>query len=403
VGENSLDLNAQKTLAVANDSIRRNQEDRWIGYEPQPPSQLTKANLPSWQIVFLDSNVKKQLRPHPSRLRDSVRQYQQIAAYYALVQIEPDNDQYHKAIAHFYLEQNLLDLALDHMQIAETAFQARRTVIPTEYLKAFDQEVKDYRNLVESLEKNVKQRLAKWKENHVKADFQSAVAAWRGHYTDLSLGPNAQTPLALGKKALEVIGNLKEEVKNNERVPLQLFRYELLLSMGRADVVAAELAREDVKKAIPHEYYSEFQLLAAGASGDYHSMDVALTSIAKSLREVEPRAADEIKKRAGDAAASYFMAGTGQTIADLACSVMHTTLTRNVVALARDNHNGVRAEFLSVLTLHGIILLEAGDTARARGYFHQAVNDWNGEVLFGDRPIALRYLALLDEQHARQR
>lgn len=402
VAENPLDLNAQITVAAANETLRRVQEDRWIGYEPHL-RQLDQAKLPSWQVAYIEANIR---RAHPSALRDRMRQYQQIASYYNAVQLQPDDWRLHETLARIYLENNLLDLALEHMQLAEVALQGQRSSVRSEALKGFDEGVKEYRNHVESLEKNVKQRMAKWKENYGKNNFQSAWAAARSDYFDLSLGQKAPAmPMGLGKKALEILGAIKADaLADNERMPYHQFRYDLLLSMGRADLVAAELAHADVKKGLPPEIYARYQFWTAATIGDYESMDTALTTLEKSMQVAEPKFAEDVKKICRASAAVYFVTGTAQSFPELTYYLFWpSSLAGNMAIGARNEHLRLRSELLSTLTLHGIVMLEAGDTAKAHRYFHQAMNDWKDEVPFGDRPIAQRYLKLLDEQKGPRR
>ncbi len=66
----------------------------------------------------------------PGRLRDRVRQLQQITSLYALTQLEPDNFETHMRLAGVYFNQEkMYDLALEHMQAAEKgALEARPAV-----------------------------------------------------------------------------------------------------------------------------------------------------------------------------------------------------------------------------------------------------------------------------------
>lgn len=401
MAENPLDVLTNLTLSGVIDNLRRVQEDRWIGYEPQPdmlPAEFRKKS-PGWQQIFLDTLLTHMGREHPSPMRDRLRQYQQIASYFHAVQLQPDNEKLHQSLARLYIQQNMLDLALEHMQLAEKALEKRRITIPSEHHRGFDQFLQSYREEVHSFEKNVQQRLAKHKETHTKNNFQSAVAAYSGTYLDLSLGADGKTPFALGKKSLEILGAVSpESVPENERLPFHLFRYDLLLSMGQAELVANELANENVKKSLPAELYARYQFWAAGTIGDYETMDKALTSLAKGLREKTDEQGEHARKLAIASVPSMFAAGTHHSLHDVIWTLASRTLPETSAAYGSLNiHARLRVELYTVMTLHGIILLEAGDTKKAQAIFQQTVSE-SENFYFGDRPIAVRYLELLNEQ-----
>jgi hypothetical protein len=262
--------------------------------------------------------------------------------------------------------------------------------------------VQSFHAEVDNLEKNVRQRLAKHKEIHPKNSFQSAVAAYSGAFLDLSLGAEGKTPFALGKKAIEILGAISaESVPENERLSFILFRYDLLLSMGLAQIVAEDLAHENIKKALPAELYARYQFWSAGVIGDYETMDKALTSLAQSLREKGKEQGEHARKIAIESAPGMFAAGTQPSLHDLVWTLTARTLPQTEAG--RQSlivHERLRVELCSVLTLQGIILLEFGDTKKAQMLFQQAVNESaEMRLFFGDQAIAVRYLALLNEHH----
>jgi hypothetical protein len=53
-------------------------------------------------------------------------------------------------------------------------------------------------------------------------------------------------------------------------------------------------------------------------------------------------------------------------------------------------------DLYNVKTLRGILLLEAGDTKQARAIFQAVLQEAGNEHGFSDRPIAQRYLELLN-------
>lgn len=396
VAENPRDVNAQTSLADSIEFLRKNQEDRWIGYVHQTGTldKKVREQLPPWHVIFLESLLK---RPHPSPLRDRLRQLQHLSSCFNAMQLQPDNFGLHQTMAKLYLEQNMLDMALEHMQITESILEKRRATIPGEQAKNFEMGIKGFHDEVDNLEKTVKQRLSKWKELPTKTPFQSAYLAYNGKFQSLIGANEISTPFGLGKKAFEMLGTIKDDqLADNERLDFVIMLYDLLLSMGRADVVAERLLDANVKKNLPPAIYSQYQLLAAGALGDYATMDQALTTMESAVREV-------VKVDQGRAALA---AATFATLAGMQAGYPNLTqaaaaffgppqLLANTVVI---NYEGRRGELLNIMTLHGAILLEAGENQKARSVFQQTVTESKDALFFADRVIARRYLELLDEQ-----
>ena len=95
----------------------------------------------------------------------------------------------------------------------------------------------------------------------------------------------------------------------------------------------------------------------------------------------------------------YFEAGAEPASA----SLRYTLATRTLPMFLRFKdgytaYESLRGELCNNVTLHGIILLEAGETKKARTFFETALKEGEGAPLFADRPIARRYLELLNEQ-----
>ena len=377
VAENPLDVKAHLALYQARDLLRRNQEDYWI-HAPQRGQ-------------------------HPSPLRDRLRQVQQVACLFNAVQLQPENYLLHDGLAELYLKQNLRDLALAHMQLAQKAREVRRATLSGDDMKKFEafSNMKQQHDETESLERNVKQRLSKWKEMSSKEKpFIKANMAHHGTFDMLLGNQPVKTPLGLGKTALDLLEAVDvEALKDNEKLSYVALHYDLLLSMGRADRVAESLRDERVKKSLPPAAYARFQLLAAGALNDYKSMDEALTAIEKMLRPEVAKSRDAAHDLAKACVPHYFEAGAETSSVGL----RYTLATRALPTFMRFRdgffvYESRNAELCNSLTLHGIILLEAGDTKKARVLFQTALDEGEGALLFADRPIARRYRDLLDRQ-----
>ena len=235
VAENPLDVNTHYKLEQSIELLRRNQEDYWILYQAQRGQ-------------------------HPSPLRDRLRQIQQVTCAFNMVQLHPENFVFHEELANLYLRQNMLDFALDHKMLAQKAMETIRASAPADRAKRIDAEIKKYHEDVESLERIVKQRMSKWKEMSAKEKpFVKANMAHHGAFDMLMGNQPVKTPLGLGKAALETleamdIGPLKDE----EKLPYVMLRYNLLLSLGRVGAVAESLREAGMKKSLPPTGYARF-------------------------------------------------------------------------------------------------------------------------------------------------
>jgi hypothetical protein len=166
--------------------------------------------------------------------------------------------------------------------------------------------------------------------------------------------------------------------------------------MGRADVVAERLLDANVKKNLPPALYSQYQLLSAGALGDYAMMDQALTTMESAVREV-------VKIDQGRAALA---AATFATLAGMQAGYPDLTQAASaffgppqmMASTVVINYEGRRGELLNIMTLHGVIHLEAGENKKARAVFQQTVTESKDALFFANRAIARRYLELLDQQ-----
>ena len=365
VAENPLDARTYIELMNANETLRRVQEDRWINYQPQRG-------------------------PHPAVLRDRLRQTQQMSGAFTAVQLQPDSYFHHDRLAKLYLQQNLFDFALEHFQIAEKLLEAQRPS-GAEAVKQFEALVKGYRGEIANLDKDIKQRQSKWKEVSTgKSPLLKAILAYQASF----LG----RPMGLGKKALETLDTIEAaSLKPEEGLPFVRLRYDLLLSMGRADLVSKDLDNENVKKNLPADVYAQYRLFAAAAAGDYDAVDESLAKINASLRaslEANRAAFDE---RHREFAIFLFSGGTQPTVSAL------TFLARPAGGIMHVNHPYLEAQLIKGTlannrTLNGILLLEAGRTKDARDRFQAAMADSDDLLFFTERPIARRYLELLDQQ-----
>ena len=129
-------------------------------------------------------------------------------------------------------------------------------------------------------------------------------------------------------------------------------------------------------------------------------MEEALAAIEKVNRDNLNKAREAASERAGRFAAALLMTPKLGSASALAASLavidqpphpfIEAYVRRKVL---NDQHN----DLSNTITLRGIIALEAGNTEHARGLFQRALDE-AGDHSFAERPIARRYLDLLNEQ-----
>lgn len=390
VAENPLDHRTHLALLNANETTRRIQEDRWIGYPPPgDPLAEVRERMPIWMQTFLEPLYR---RPHPAPLRDRVRQCQHLVGAYNIVQLQPDSHFNQDRLAKLYLQERLLDFALEHMQIAEKVLELER---PSggEEAKKFEAYAKAYREEVANLDKDIKQRLSKWKELSTgKSPFAKARLAMGGQY----LGG----PLALGKKAIEMLDAVDlATLAPEERLPFDKMRFDLMLSMGRADWILGVLDDEKGKQGLPTDFSAQYRLFASACLGNYDASDEALAALEQVLRNGMKGMAGDADRQRVECAAHLLAAGTQQS----APGVLFTLAVRSVPGLLQVTDTAtaglmLKGRLCNDLTLQGILLIEAGHTTKARQILQKAMSEGPGNPYFTERPIASRYLELLEQQ-----
>jgi tetratricopeptide (TPR) repeat protein len=378
VAENPFDAQSRMCLTDAIET-RARQEDHWIG-------------------AFA-----------PAKLRERMRQIQLVTNLYAVTQTQPDNFDSHRRLAEVFMREKMYDLALEHMQAAEKAMEAFKPANANDQ-KGMEGMLKQHRAEVEGLDKLVRMRVAKWKELSAsmpvgglsggEVALQKAALAYLGEFEEVRGNQPVKAQLGLGKKALDILLEIKpESLPAKVRLADLQLRYQILLGMGRADIVMESLKNDDIRKSLPPDLYALNQLFAGAALGDYDAVDEGLAVLEKNFK------AGSEGSRAGAAMAigKYAPAllvtpqiGSASALAVAATLQANTPLRElnNLGMALGSQHN----ELSNAITLRGIMALEAGNTEHARTLFQRAIDEAGDTYYFTERPIARRYLDLLNEQ-----
>ncbi|HZZ78891.1 MAG TPA: hypothetical protein VFE62_10260 [Gemmataceae bacterium] len=379
VAQNPLEARCWLGLIEDVELIRQAQEDYWVGN------------------IYV-----------PGSLRSRMRHLQVLTARRALVQLKPDNPDYHQRLADLYLREKLFDLALDHLQIAEKLMQSIKPANKEER-QFLDATLQRQQAQIKFWEDAIRQRVAKWKEltsnmpANLKADEiilgKAYVAANEG-IDEVVKGQRMRSPLGLGKKALEMLStelNVEALTPQAQRTAL-LLQYRLLLSAGQADMVMEGLQQEGVKKGLPPDSYAEYLFYAGAALGDYASMEKALATLEGTLRDGTRQARNTSATALSGFVPCLMQAPcVGSNAAIAQAFVLQSIPPLSAMNKMSDVMQTQYNEMCNTITLRGIVALEAGNTDFARTLFQRALDQADG-FYFTERPIAERYLARLNDQ-----
>jgi hypothetical protein len=169
--------------------------------------------------------------------------------------------------------------------------------------------------------------------------------------------------------------------------------------MGRVEIVAGNLKQESVRNALPPIRLAQYEFFTAGAVGDYQRIDETLPVIAKQQRENLDILTQELNRRRSFSVAFLFIAPLPQSGSASAVSFTFQALPalRQVYEMQGETDK-MYNDLFNTQTLRGILALEAGETKRARTLLQAVLSEAGDSHYFSDRPIARRYLDLLNPQ-----
>ena len=317
---------------------------------------------------------------HLPSLRERIRPLQQVAALYSLVQLQPEDYKPRIQLASIYMQNGMFDLAMDHWAAVERIVEKR---------PANDKEinVKGLKEQVRILSGKLRLRQTELKENlERKTPLQAAEFAFHGSFVDPYAQPPVRLPLGLGKQALDIVLGIRpDSLKPEEQLGYLRLRFDLLLAMGRVDVVADILREKSVRQMLPPTVAGRYQVLAGGVLGDYEMMDQGLIELEKANREA-------VRVLQSVLIARVLVPPAGLSLPPYAAFIRTRSLEPGLVLQAQ------QYDLYNLMTLRGIAALESGDTAKARTLFAGTLKEAENGVYFPERPIAQRYLELLEAQ-----
>lgn len=332
-----------------------------------------------------------QATPYDS-MREKLREMQAAAAMRSATQLEPTKPNLQQALANYYAKAGFLDLAAYHLQQAEQA--ARQA-------GSFEENViRGLEAMRKEMDDEVTRRQGDYQLRASRAQgFEKFRVAILEPYRFTTPDNQVQVDRngrGLVKTAIDVLEEMLQEsnrAKLSEADRIEAIQQLLTLLLRTGQVSAAAVKLDAMSKdlgPITVKYY--FYL--AGVLGYYDVMQKELEKF--ELQKFETAAVAGIR----DQVARHFSLATqrlGLGPLVLVESMIEGLQGQSLQQIA-SLHNQ-RVQSLDLMVLAGITALEAGDTARARQALREVLR-LAGPDRFHDRPIAERYLELLD-QYAR--
>ncbi len=350
IDDNPYDRQSQLALLDAYDLLHKNQEMYWTRFQSG------------------------------AVMRDRLRSYQRITAFYNLTLLQPDRFEYQASLADEYLRSGQIDLGVMHRQLAAQKLEQQGIYKP-EFVKKYQEDTK-------ALEKRLQLRFARLKERSAgKNALELAEYAVADPFQEEVGGRTIETTLGLRKKAMEILEGIDPtSLAQKERLRYLQLNFSILLEMGRAGDVVDSLQDKAVREGFPSLLLAQDLALVGGVLGNYEMTDLGLEKLEKTFL-------DKLKTAAGLHAASLLILPGMHTPKELAATLVSPLQSSRLGSVAKEYN-----DYFNIRTLRGIIALEAGNTRRAYEIFAAIDRDQLDEFAFVDLPIARRYFQLLSEQ-----
>jgi hypothetical protein len=328
-------------------------------------------------------------------LRTTLRRIQMITALRTLAELGSGDArvlyQVNNSLANTFFEDDFLDVGLEHLVLADQALEALRPTEPRQ-LEAFLAGKKEMEMKIKAIGDEIARRR---KDFDLKAASLKPLGrvkvAIRLPYQQMTQ-ENKEVVFrtrGLANLALQVLQDTDpKSLTAAEQAEWVVTTLDLLLRTGHAREASVILSKwkEDLGPQV-----LQFEVLCAGALGDYDAMRKALGTLEAAL-------AGQAKETFRMAHAMGLMAppsGLGQAYVMLglcAAPEMNWVGAVNAWYVTSQQYFGVK-------TLRGLAALEAGDTADASRAFGEIVREASGSFYFPDFPIAERYAEFLGRYH----
>jgi hypothetical protein len=333
-----------------------------------------------------------------------------INAFQNALTIQPENVQVHEILHELYLNMGYLDLALEHLAGARKGMDSR-VPASAEQAAAFQQLKEKYDQRLKAFGDEVNRRKEAFKLDTSGQQIDAVAMfglALMNRFNDDAQGRDQKVPRGLVKLGLQLLLDANFDTFKDDPIKMHAFaswELYLLLTTGQAREAAAGLENKKLRGVLGLGEYEEMQALAAAALGDYAAADKFLEQ-AEKARQLPPdeqilddqrKFADVLAEHLASSAA-WTPAGTGHIgpLARLGTFYLGMNgLLDPLTKMAKE-----RRDVAELRLIRGTLALEAGDMAAAAKHF-RASSAILPLILplaldFTDRPIAQRYLELLE-------
>jgi hypothetical protein len=383
--ESPNDPNGYITLAQAYEMCLE-QEDRWVR---RPPN----VNRPFF-------------RPE---LRVQLRIMQITHALHSALITRPDDPQVHNSLHELYMNLGYIDLALDHLALARKGLDSRKPA-SNEQMAAIEQLKVQFDKRLKELGEEVKRRrdafnLETGSQQNIGNRFELALVD--PQKADAQ-GKDQKVPRGLIKLGLQILLDARLDAFKDNPAGLNFlasWQLYLLLTTGQAREAYSRLEAEELRNILPGGQYEELRALAAAALGDYVAADIYLQKAEQArnllpdqqLLDQQQKAAEQLAENLAKTAA-WAPASGGETGILSPLGLFYLNLPERVETLMQSAKE--RRDVADLRLIRGALALESGDTKQAARHFRMSADIVPPllpiALAFTDRPIAQRYLELLE-------
>lgn len=385
----------------------------WVTMDAQPPAVPILAMRHAWQAVAevpefercyvilanAAARAKQQegywVNPRgapPTTLRSMLRQVQLLSALQAAVQVGFSDAwlqyQVHLDLYGLYMDEYALDLALEQLKIAEAALDSAVLNDPRQQEERRNMK-KGIEARLKGLEEDVERRRKEFAAKTTRRNEQDKVG-------ELLLGTRIRFTKdnkevrdpgwGLTGLALQILQGIDpKKLDDKEKLPHVQLLIDRLYKVGYAQQ-ASELL-DGVQDALGPAALP-LQVYRAGTQGNYDELRSVLAKLEQSVG-VQMKTA-----RAVAAAMSAAVVMPPPPLCQPSTALSGRLTLETYAAGPLEGWRIKAGEYYNLMTLRGIVLLEAGDTAAAQRLFDQIVRETSG-LRFTEQPIAERYAAML--------
>ncbi len=341
----------------------------------------------------------------------SLRHVQYVTALNHALRFNPDDPDVHLALKNLYREMNYPDAALAHLEKARAYYES---ITPSPEQEAqFETKRQRLDAELQDLGDEVKRRREEY-DVHSANDRTLVAKVMTALLQPTTLRTSPQTKrerglVLLALKLLKDADLTRLDLKEQTAVVQLQMRLMLMLGMAKELREAFDTELRQQLKPLLGPDYDEFEAVYAVAVGNYAQAEKYLAAVVGNARlaehlavsrDWENRLEAEMKARLVSLVAAAPLWSLSPSPLTRFTLSLGGAVSRTLVSLPG---KVIQAEeqlrqVAEVNTLRGLLALEQGDTDRATELFRESLRIARSRIDFPTRPLAVRYLALLERQ-----